>query len=155
MPNDPAREWVERVLGVRFSAQPRPANAGKTLDRWRDAHAEVVDHLAAFKAALLADETIKVDPRISFVTAAAAEIPRMLPASSRALEALLKSGDAGQSPPDKALSAVAAYRQELDAAAGLARLEAFASHNLKFPLAVRKMMAAALDDIETSLHAAE
>ncbi len=155
MPGDPAQHaWVARVLGVQFAQTGGTAQFAKALARWQQARTQVDADLAAFRAALLADPNVKSDARLSFVAAAATEIPNMLPAPGRQIDTLLKSGGAAPSATKDVLAAIGAYRQALDAAAGLARLETFATRSLKTPLSLRKTLAAAMDNMETTLRAA-
>jgi hypothetical protein len=146
--------WVTRVLNVKFAQAGGTAQFAKALARWQQARAQVDADLAAFRSALLADPDVKSDGRLSFVAAAATEIPNMLPAPGRQIDALLKSGGAAPSATRDVLAAIGAYRQALDAATGLAKLESFATKSLKTPLALRKTLAAAMDNMETTLRAA-
>jgi hypothetical protein len=146
--------WVTRVLGVQFTGAGGGAQFAKALASWQHARAQVDADLAAFRAALLADPNVKSDPRLGFVAAAATEIPNMLPAPGRQIDALLKFGGAAPSATKDVLAAIGVYRKELDAAAGLARLETFANRSLKTPLALRKTLAAAMDNMEATLRAA-
>ncbi len=150
------QEWVTRVLGYRF-----PVGTGaKAMDlaplraRWRQARAQVDRDLAAFGTALMANDAVKADPRFPFVRAAAAEIPNMLPAAGPQIDALLGAKDPPPGGIREALAAVDAYRGALDTTPALARLEAFAARHLKFRLALRATLAAAIDEIATTLRAA-
>jgi hypothetical protein len=154
MSDDPKGTWVQRVLGVRLPRRGAQGGFGQASGRWRDARADVAARLAEFRAALLAHDAIKADPRARFVAAAAAEIPRMLPAPPAEIEALLESRGASKEGAGKALAAIATYRSALDNAAALARLEAFASRSLNIPLAVRETLTTALDEIEAALRTA-
>jgi hypothetical protein len=159
MSDDPAkRDWVTRVFGITFGAAGAPAAGsagfGAARARWQKARQEVDAELATFRSALLADAGIKSDSRLGFVEAAAAEIPNMLPAPGRQIETLLAAGEANPNTAQAVLAAVGQYRQALAGAAGLARLEAFASSSLKVPLALRDKLSAAMDEIETAVRAA-
>lgn len=150
----PQRDWVTRVLGARFTQPTGNPKFAAALARWQQARTQVDADLAAFRTALLADANVKSDARLSFVAAAAAEIPNMLPAPGRQIDALLKSGGTAPSAAKDALAAIGEYRKALDAAQSLARLETFASRDLKVPLALRKTLTAAMDNIESTLRAA-
>jgi hypothetical protein len=142
------RAWIERVLGY---SMPTPADAGfaKARERWQRAQAQMSADLATFSAALLGDARVKQDPRIAFVRAAVAEIPRMLPASERRIDALLAGGEAVED----VIAAVSDCRQALDVALGLVRLETFAARRLGVTLVIRAKLAAAMAEIETTLRA--
>ena len=161
MQADPTkRSWVTRVLGITFDeavngAAPRAAAGfGPARVRWQQARKDVDAELAAFRSALLAHAQIKSDSRLSFVQAAAAEIPNMLPAPGRQIETLLAAGEANPDTAKAVLAAVGQYRQALAGAQDLARLEAFASGSLHVPLALRDKLSAAMDEIETAVRAA-
>ncbi len=156
MVDSPAqREWVTRVLGYRFPATRSVGaiNLAPLRARWRQARAQVDGDLAAFGAALLANDEVKADPRFAFVRASAAEIPNMLPQAGPRIDALLASKDPGPEGAREVLAAVDAYRGALDAAQGLARLEAFAARRLKFRLTLRATLGAAMDEIAATLRA--
>jgi hypothetical protein len=155
MEDDPAkRAWVTRVLGVTFPDHSGTADFAPALASWRQARAKVDADLAAFRAALVADESIKADSRLNFVRAAAAEIPNMLPAPGRKIEALLASGAPGPAAANDVLAAVGDYRAALNAATSLGKLEDFAARKLSVSLDVRATLLAAIDRIETTMKTA-
>ena len=154
MQNDPARRaWVERVLGVRLPASGG-TGAGTACARWQRAQTQLNASLAAFRSALLADAAVKDDPRFAFVRAAVAEIPNMLPAPSRRIDALLAAAESSPAAAADAIEAIGDYRSALATTRPLARLEAFAAADLKVPLTLRETLGAALDDIAATLRSA-
>ncbi len=148
------RAWVTRVLGYRFPATSGTLDLAPLRVRWRQARAQADQDLAAFEAALLSNAAMKADPRFAFVRAAAAEIPNMLPRTGAAIDALLAAREPKPGGAREALGLLDAYRGALDAAQGLARLEAFAAQRLKIRLGLRATLAAATDEIATRLRAA-
>lgn len=137
---------LDAASGAAKSAAPGAAgDLTPIANRWRAAHAAVTAELEEFRQALLADEEIAGDPRFSFVQAASTEILNMLPPAAP-VNAALKGGAA-----PAVLTAVQAYRKNLDAAAAFAKLESYTDDNLGFKLEVRQMLTAALDEMESSL----
>ena len=118
------------------------------VERWRQARAAVAVELDKLRQSLLADDEIEADPRLRFVRAAAAEIPNLLPRTA-AVDSALGGGAA-----DLLLDAIAVYRDDLAAAAGFSRLEAYADQQLGVPLAARATLSLALDEMESSLRSA-
>lgn len=127
------------------ATSPGSASLQSLADRWRQARAAVAAELEDLRKSLLADEEIEADPRLRFVSAAAAEIPNLLPRTA-VVDTALKSGS-----PDQLLAAVQTYRKDLDAAAGFAKLEGYADEQLGTKITARSTLSSALTEIESSL----
>lgn len=141
-----ALKRVEPLLtGSATATEPASTSLKPLADRWRQARAAVAAELDGLRKSLLADEEVEADPRLRFVSAAAAEIPNLLPRTA-AVDTALKSGAS-----DQLLAAVSAYRKELDGAAGFGRLEGYADEQLGIKIAARSTLISALDEMESSL----
>jgi hypothetical protein len=143
-------QWVARVLGLKAPSAGAAEAAAVAPDTgfrrmmltWREAQGRLAAALDALAGDLLGRQEVRDDPRFEDVKAAAAELPKLVPAFGGELEDALDAGiNEGHGPRAAALAAEAIaaidkYRQKLAGAAELAALEAFARDDLGSPVAL-------------------